>query len=302
MSTPITSNTLSRHQLIAALRAGGVLDDQGTDIASVEASYLRLPTEGVFDVDSLRRGGELLRDVGLVIERDGRLCRDRRLDELLSLGEDLACRLLLAVALSRFDPLWLRAAADRDGGVATELIPDDVQQALSVVVIDPEEREALLLALANKVDASSQAETGDLGERFVVDQCRAELLRLGRPELASCVRQVSLVSDQLGYDVVAPDTAGGAVRIEVKTTRKVTARDVPFFLSRNEARVALRDTRWRLVICRVDDGGSVTIVGTCSGAALASILPADTPRGRWTSASLALPMTDFAPGIPRLAG
>jgi hypothetical protein len=298
----IRAERLSQHQLIAALRAGAVLDESGTDPASLESSYLRLPTEGLFAVEALRSGGNLLRALGLIVEEDGRLFREARLDQLLATGDDLACRLLLAIALERVEPLWLHAAAGRDGGVANEFIPDDMQHVLSSVVRDPEEREAMLLALANKFDSTGHSETGDLGERHVVTQCRAELTRLGRPDLVPAVRQVSLISDQLGYDVVTPDAAGSILRLEVKTTRRPATRDVSFFLSRNEAQVAVRDAHWRLVACRIDEGGVVTTIGSCPGGSLTPIFPADSNRGRWTAASLVMAVADLVPGLPSLTG
>jgi hypothetical protein len=248
----------------------------------------------------LRDSGRLLQELGLVVEKNGELFRDARLSELLRLQEDAACQLLLALVLDVAEPLWLRTAIAGDGTIATELIPDEARDALVSTIPDAEEREALLLALANKFDPLARAETGDLGERYVVGECQAELERLGRPDLAAQVRQVSVISDQLGYDVVAPHVNRGVLRLEVKTTRRASAHDVSFFLSRNEARFGGRDSHWRLVVCRVRQDGATEVVGSCGGETLEPFLPTDTRQGKWTAAALVVPIADLHPGLPSL--
>ena len=81
---------------------------------------------------------------------------------------------------------------------------------------------------------------GAAGEEIVLQECRAALSALGRADLAVRARRVSLISDQLGYDIVAPSVAGGGWRIEVKTTR-TSAVLAKIILTRNEARVGLKD-------------------------------------------------------------
>jgi hypothetical protein len=154
--------------------------------------------------------------------------------------------------------------------------------------------------LANRVDPSTRSELGTLGERFVAEAARSQLRELGRTDLAVKVRHVSLISDQLGYDVVTPRVSGDVLRLEVKTTRRATSQQTRVFISRNEAKVALRDSAWRLVVCRDSGEGQFDFVGWCRGSALSALLPKDAPRGRWESAVLTLGAGCLEKGFPRL--
>jgi len=294
------SRQLSRHQLIAALLVARAVDEGGTEPAALDESYLRLPTDGLFGLEELRRGEKLLSALGLlVVKHDEKLHRDDRLTELIGSDDETALRLLMALVLASDDPLWLALAASGEGGVAGELIPDEAQRFMSAVVPDPAEREAMLLALGTKVDTHHNEEVGNIGERYVVSCCRDELSRLGRADLACQVRHVSLVSDQLGYDIVTPLLDGGVLRLEVKTTTRAAEHDLGFYLTRNEAKVGARDPAWRLVLCRLQ-GDQVDVVGWCAGTTLASRLPRDTSTGRWTTASIGLPRGVIVPRLPPL--
>jgi hypothetical protein len=290
--------TPTRHQLFAALRAGAAIGG-GADFASTNESYLRLPTEGLYDRETLMRGAALLRELGLLVEEDALLVPDERLGTLLQLDQDEAARLLLALVMDRSAPLWLRMAAGADRPVAGEFLPHDVEETLASLIPDVEAREALLLALASKFDADNdekRSERGLAGEKFIAAACVAILEREGRSELASRVRHVSLISDQLGYDVVAPNLAGDDMRLEVKTTSRPPAADVSVFLSHNEARAGSRDSRWRLVICATD-AGEHHVLGSCSYSTIAEFLPVNTQRGRWVSCQVRIPESALARGL-----
>jgi len=173
---------------------------------------------------------------------------------------------------------------------------------LSVLVAlgDP----AALDLLARAVKQASGVEgalekilVGERGEEFVVDRCRDELEALGRPDLSYGVRRVSLVSDSLGYDVVAPSIGSSARHLEVKTTTRQAVGSFEFYISRNEFEVGrLEPTSWSLVACRTEDE-DVALVGWCRAAALVTYLP-DDQNGFWTEARVRLPQSVLVDGIP----
>lgn len=287
----------SAHRLRAAYRAAQAIRDQTVSVAAARASYLRLPTDLVFDVDDLVAGERLLLDVGLLSDGGGHLQGNVRLGTLAELYEDEALTTLLALVLGERPPLWLRTAAASPAGLDTELIPAEASTVLGTLVPDPQLREALLLAAAERIDARELSEAGAAGEEAVVAACRDELHDAQRPDLAGDVQRVSLISDRLGYDVVAPTLDGSSRRLEVKTTRRKARLEV--FISRNEATVGLRDVAWALVFCRLGDGGEVEIVGWCRGECLEPLLPENRhARGRWASTAITLAPEELRPGLP----
>lgn len=78
---------------------------------------------------------------------------------------------------------------------------------------------------------------GDRGEKVVMDFEIARLEKLGRFDLAKKVDRVSLISDNLGYDIVSFDEDGTERYIEVKATRSKVG-DANFFLTINELKTA----------------------------------------------------------------
>ncbi len=83
--------------------------------------------------------------------------------------------------------------------------------------------------------AKSDAEIGELGEQLALEYEIRRLTAIGRPDLVSQVRRVSIKSDAFGYDIESVDVIGSKVKkiyIEVKTT--VNKLDVDFQVSRNE--------------------------------------------------------------------
>jgi len=89
-------------------------------------------------------------------------------------------------------------------------------------------------------------EVGEIGEDIVTGAARSELLDLGHADLARAVRRVSLISDQLGYDVVAPRVGGPNRLLEVKATTGPHDDPIRIHLSRNEAAVGARRTQCSL--------------------------------------------------------
>ncbi|WP_176522858.1 protein NO VEIN domain-containing protein [Blastococcus aggregatus] len=262
-------------------------------------SYGKLVTGGLYRPQDLQAGHQLLVRSRLVSEEGGRHIPSESLKRLRDLPDDVAAELLLHELLLREPPLWLYAAVV-DDEVRWENVPDADQDALRQLLADAARREALLLTLGRTLDAALLAEYGKAGEEHVVWACRRYLRDdQQRPDLAAQVHQVSLRSDQLGYDVTSPDVTGHRHRMEIKTTGSAAGGLVEFFLSRNEATVGERDPSWCLVAVRREADMSLHIVGWCRGVTLLPLLPRDlSPQGRWTSVRLSVPTTDFTPGLP----
>lgn len=296
----------TRHLLDAALQAGRVFDLDGTEATVVLNSYFRLPTGGIHHPDDLVRGQKLLESLGLVELHNNMYFPTKRLRELIQLEREEAHEILLACYMNREPPPWLSLATgflsfDESGegiSVAAELIPTIETETLQVILPDADRREAFLMALGIKHEAEAKSQLGELGEVYVVAETKREFETLGRPDLAERVRRVSAISDQLGYDVVAPTLGDSKRRMEVKTTRKL-GHNVEFFITRNEAEVAQRDPTWSLVICRVEKDDTVDILGWCAGSAIECYLPTDrNPRGRWTVSHISLSISALEPGLP----
>lgn len=196
----------SRHVLVAALHVASMLDARGSQVEDADESYWHSATGGAFPPPDLRLGERLLVDVGLVDQLAGRLVPSERLLALLAGGIEDALATLLSDSL-------LVSAPPSIGQSET-----DLEKALASVIPDAERREQLLLALGRRFDDSHRRQVGAVGEQVVVNRLRVELDALGYPALARDVRQVSLLSDQLGYDVVAPRIAGPQRLLEVKST------------------------------------------------------------------------------------
>jgi hypothetical protein len=277
----------TRHIAQAALNVASVLDRGGSHRSAADETYWHHATGGVFPPQDLKRGEELLIQCGLVIERDRTLFPIAELDSLLGGSVDDAYVVLVERVLQ---------AAVEAGKPAT--LPSE--EALASLVPDAARREELLLALGRTFDDERNRALGAAGEQLVVTAAREELISLGRTELAREVRQLSLISDQLGYDVVAPRLNGSGRLLEVKAT----GRDEDLLvvhLSRNEAKTGERYGDWALVICIVEefDPPAGRIAGWCSYGTLADRLPVDTPSGRWEQAELTIDQKELSTGLPR---
>ncbi len=298
-SSPPGRSIPTRHHLRAAIRVARVITSPGATITAVHQAYIETPTGGIFHHQELLAAERWLVALGLVAKEQGTLRPSERLVELLKLSEAEMCQALVAILIDQEPPLWLPAAA-RDGELRTELIPDQEAGALADLIPDLARREALLLALARRHDGDALAALGELGEDHVVAACREELTARGRDDLAEKVRRVSLISDQLGWDVDVPNLAGDMQHLEVKTARSRGPR-YSVYLSRNETRVGLQDPDWALVICRADANDQVTVVGWCHADALDALLPADrNERGRWESVRLGIDEELLTSGLPPL--
>lgn len=168
---------------------------------------------------------------------------------------------------------------------------------------DVDRRAEVLLQIEAKFDDEYRKRIGLAGEMLVVAKSKAQLAEIGRDDLASQVRHVSLRSDALGYDVSAPRTLGSRRLFEVKSFTSDLGNGVArVYLSRNEAEVGTSNQAdWYLVFCRVDDIDTPAgeIVGWCPRHQLDSMFPVDTATGRWQSVELHIRVSDLAPGLPR---
>lgn len=294
---PSPRSTPTAFQLHAAILSAKVLDASGNSTEALRSSYQSVVSGGLYRTQDLAQGESLLQRAGLVHFESGNLIPSEELLVLRELPADVGSEILLSMLLLQERPLWLYAAvADED--IRWENVPEADQEVLHQLIGEAARREAFLLTVGKTIDLEYLADFGAAGEEYVVAECKQHLDRMGRPDLASDVHRVSLRSDQLGYDITSPDTAGKRHRIEVKTMGSAFGR-AEFFLSRNEARVGQNDPHWSLVVVRRDRDGTLKLLGWCSGAAIIPALPYDPhPDGRWASVRISLPLEALTLGLP----
>ncbi len=280
----------SRHAAHAALHVAAIVDGRGSRAVDAQESYWHHATGGTFAPSDLRLGERFLLDAGLLLDMDGTFVPTVDLRELLAgTVED-------AVAALCVRSLDVRSAASDSGSQRDQLDRD-----LGELVPDAMRREELLLALGRHFSDTRQRAVGAIGEELVVAAARHELITLGRPDLARAVRRVSLLSDQLGYDVTAPRIAGPRRLLEVKATTIEPASDsVLIHLSRNEADIGAATGDWSLVICVMEDVEERRgrLLGWCPASAFAELLPTDSRTGRWEQAAIELPVAGLVAGLP----
>lgn len=291
----------TRRLLRAAYWVTRVLGSTGKEPAEARDLWTSLPLAGEVDLVELRAAEEGLRGARLLSLDDGRLVPAGALYQACASPGPVPLELLLGVVLEAAPPLWLLTAGTNGETLAEELVPDEVSDAVAAVIEDPARREAFLLARAQTVDAAERAAIGAAGEQAVVDTCQKELRALCAEEVADQVLRVSKISDELGYDVVAPRIDGSVRRLEVKTTRS-TAPEVAVFLSRNEFETGRVDPDWWLVVVRAERDGKHSMLGHVSAPALAELLPTDRHEfGRWQVARVRLAAKDLVAGLPPAA-
>lgn len=293
----LEAHSWSVRRLRAAFWVGHVLGREGEDAEFAHESWANLPLGGNVDFADLRTAEQALIEIGLV-DRDDELLRP--VPELAACTESETDDFepLLALILDSEAPLWLRTAAPDGSTFKPELLPVEIQAALAMAFPDPGRREAFLLARAVKVELGERERLGGEGEEAVVRACRVELTEIGRQELAAAVRRVSLISDELGYDVTAPRLDGSVRRLETKATRS-QADSCRVFVTRNELATGLADPDWFLVVVRCTAAGEESILGHLGAAALEPFLPVDQSlHGLWQSAALRLSIGDLTPGLP----
>lgn len=284
----ITRTIPTAHVLQAALHVAGIIDSGGSGVTATRVTYIHYPTGGIFPPDDLTKGEELLIACGLLQFQEGILLPSDELRALVSVPvpdatESLLSRVVLSLPANPFRP-------DREPGEALNEIEETIP--------DPQRREDFLMQVKRHFDDKARAWLGEQGEEAVVRALRSELEGLDRPELASRVRRVSLLSDQLGYDVVAPRIGAGARRLEVKTTAEPPHATLRVYLTRNETDVGQREEDWALVVCAMGKVPLVEILGWCRAHSLKPYLPVDSPGSKWREAELSVPRTLLIPGVP----
>jgi hypothetical protein len=284
----------SRFRLLAALEVAGLISPQGTAVEAARLSYSQHPSEGLFGLVDLALGEDLLVACRLLERRDGMLIPVEGVAELLALEPQAAIEVLLGRYIEYVPPSWL-AGAIANGSVRLELISSADSRALESAITDPDQREAFLLALGNRVDPALLQALGSRGEEFVVTLCRIELMEAGRDDLVNEVIRVSTISDMLGYDVRAPAADESPRRLEVKT---VGGSRLEVHLTRNEAARGASDPCWALLVVRAL-ADTEELLGWCRGSELSPFLPRDGHvRGRWESVRIGLPPGLLHPGLP----
>lgn len=277
------------HLVRAALRSGSLIDAYGSEVPAAQTAYLLYPSDALYPPDDLRLGERLLLDCGLLLEDDDLLYPTDQLRGLLEVEEAEATSVVFERAVL--------AALDLGLLGVVGALPQDANAVAENLIADPDRRDAILLALARKHDESVRVVLGREGEEYVAQVARDELTALGREDLADGVRCLSEVSDQLGYDVVAPRLVGKR-RLEVKASSRDSDGVFHFYISRSEIDVGLRDEDWALVACQVRDEVRISLVGWCRARSLEPYLPIDGEGARWMSAELEIPTTLFQPGLP----
>jgi hypothetical protein len=273
----------------SAIEVARQVDAGGAPVLAARHNYTRQASGGVYPPADMQRGECLLIEAGLLHDEDGTFRSSEALAAIVAVEESVACEALLAHCMHREPPAWLLELPIQ--------VPEPDRSALRELLPDPARREAFLISLGRVHDATQREALGVLGEEHVAAVARGELEALGRDDLASAVRRVSLVSDQLGYDVVAPRMSGDSRRLEVKTAGRTLDGLAHFYLSRNEAEVGRRDPQWALVYCeRVSE--RTELVGWCGGPALEPYLPTDAEGGRWRVAEMSLPLPTLSVGLP----
>jgi hypothetical protein len=291
----------SRRLLRAAYWVTRVLGPSGGNPSQARAQWFSLPLAGEVDLDELKVAEVGLREAGLLRFLGNLLIPAPALSSLCQAPGPVPFELLLGLILEAASPLWLLTATTSGEHLATELVPEEVEDALASVIEDPARREAFLLARARTVEAKELNAIGAAGEEAIVNACRAELKELGDEEAAHQVRRVSEISDELGFDVVAPRIDGSVRRLEVKATRSA-ALEATVFLSRNEFETGRFDPDWWLVVVRVMREGDHSILGHVGAVDLVGLMPVDRhDAGRWQVARVRLPLTSLAVGLPPAA-
>ncbi len=280
------------HSVNAALLVCQILGSRRLTQPERRTAYGTIPLGGIYRHQDLEDAERWLLEAGFAAHVGAYLVLQESVAHLATADPATASRLLLLGLLDSQRPSWMRLTQDSE--LAWEMVPISDMRSIEGVFPDPATREAALLHLARKFDDELNREIGAMGEQAVLQACEQTLVASGRADLVADVVQVSAVSDELGYDIVSPNLAGGLVRIEVKTS---ASRRTGFFLSRNEADTALQDQGWALVLCCAKIDGSVEIAGWCGGDVLGPMLPTDA-GGRWVTARVSLPDSAINPGLP----
>ena len=287
----------SAHLIRSALLLGTIVPPEGAPLETLRYSYTIIPTGGIYRSGDLIAAEQVLLAAGLV-RFEGSMCHPREgLAEVISLPPQDAYEAIVLALLGIQQPLWLLAATGTGklrfgfhSGRRTRVLEE---------LLAPETREVMLLQLGRTFSGGEErSATGSLVEEYLVSELRTQLSESGRGDLTNRVRRLSLISDQLGYDITAPRMDESSRRIEAKGTRS-SGSLLRFYLPRNEAERASVDEDWYLVICRVDSNDFVTVGGWLHGHEVLHYLPVDScSEARWVSVQIQVPQISLRSGLP----
>lgn len=292
----------NRRKLRAALWILKIIGQEGCSVHTLRSSWAILPVAGQVDIDEFEATFLALAQGGFILQSGDHLMPDIGLQAIASnSGADLE-ELLYSEIISRAHPLWLRTSTN-DGYaafVSSELVPDDVARGLESIIPDPVRREAFLLTRARKVRTDEMLALGEAAEVAAFEALFAELVRCGEQALASMVCRVSLISDELGYDITAPRLDGSPRRIEVKGVKRYGA-VVSVVVTANEMTIGCSDPDWYLLVVEVRE--YPTVIGWVDARTLEPLLPTNPGEGgRWLSARLKFPVKALVEGLPPVVG
>ena len=261
--------------------------------SDIRSSYFSTASGGILSTDGLSRAERWLIANGWLI-RDGPALVASSRCITLPTDELEVPRELVRMTILDAPPTWLSGVVVR-GEIRSEFLPSQVEQALGDM-FSAEERNALLLAAAEKFDHMALEAIGMVAEELVENACRTLLGELGCHDAARRVRRVSLISDAVGYDIETPNASGMTCRLEVKC---YSGRWPKFYITRNEFQVGQVLPRWYLVLCRMKRDACPTIVGWTRIDPIVSRMPTDVDRSaRWQSVRVQLNESALRPGLP----
>jgi hypothetical protein len=294
LSTTLDNAFPTEHQLRAAAHVLSILGDSPVVDSDLKASYSTAATGLLLSSRDLEQAEGWLLSRHWLAHHPPYVVLTAKAQNLPR-DADIVVQELFRELVFDTRPLWLRMAVST-GRIREELLPERVLETLRHLFPADDQREAILIAAAFKVDTERLKKMGDVGEKAVMAQCKAFLKHHGRPDLAELVRRVSLISDQLGYDIVAPNIAGIEQHLEVKC---FAGRHPNFYLTRNEYEVGVRSRNWELVLCRMRNDEEADIMGWTTLEPIQDWIPEDCdPSVTWQSIRVRLNSSEVFPGLP----
>lgn len=252
---------VSEYVANCATLAMSVIDLKGSLVDSVNHSYTKLSTNGVFTSSELALGGRLLIDVGLVVEENNFLYLSNVAKSLRDGEEDHLKKVILI-------------SAKRLSENESKFSVKDADSVFSPINNIPK-LQTLNHAVLEKIGAA--------GEEFVLQTIRSIFLNINRPDLARLARRVSLISDEFGYDIEVTTPSGIGLNIEVKSSVEMPKDRVEFFMTRHESIVSRNLQNWYLVSCYLADveRPAGEIIGWIDSSILVEAWPIDSAVSYW---------------------
>lgn len=252
---------VSEYVANCATLAMSVIDLKGSLVDSVNHSYTKLSTNGVFTSSELALGGRLLIDVGLVVEENNFLYLSNMAKSLRD-GEENHLKKVILISAKRL--------LENESKFSVK----DADSVFSPINNIPK-LQTLNHAVLEKIGAA--------GEEFVLQTIRSIFLNINRPDLARLARRVSLISDEFGYDIEVMTPSGNGLNIEVKSSVEMPKDRVEFFMTRHESIVSRNLQNWYLVSCYLADveRPAGEIIGWIDNSILVDVWPIDSAVSYW---------------------